>query len=171
MVTEEIKSIADQRRILLLTNKKAEEFYYEAKVMAEKTLESKISLSKTQVSNMLNCINTTSSSSEFLNYLKRQIGKARSQLKSRNSREYNTLAYTPPAWVAPVPVSPGAKEEEAFGDQFLERLEKIRDEAICDADKYSLGMDDKIKLCVLYLRQYLSAFDAHYLYLSGELSK
>lgn len=157
-------SISIQRQILLLSNKKAEEYYSDAERMAKKAIESK--LPKTQVSNMLNIINTTTSSTEFLNYLKRQIGKAHSPLKSSSKSSTNKVS----AWITKVRINQDSNEEKAFGEALVEKLENVRQQAISDADdRKEMEIEDKIRLCILYLRQFLKAFEAHYLYNSPEL--
>lgn len=162
---KETDSISIQREILLLSNKKAEEYYSEAERMAEKALEAK--LPKTQVSNMLNIINTTTSSTEFLNYLKRQIGKAHSSPKSSYRLSTNKVS----AWTTKVRINQDSNEEKLFGEALVEKLENVRQQAIFDADdsKEKMEIEDKIKLSILYLRQFLKAFEAHYLYNSPEL--
>ena len=160
---KETHSISIQREILLLSNKKAEEYYSDAERMAKKAIESK--LPKTQVSNMLNIINTTTSSTEFLNYLKRQIGKAHSPLKSSSKSSTNKVS----AWITKVRINQDSNEEKPFGVALVEKLENVRQQAISDADRKKMEIEDKIKLCILYLRQFLKAFEAHYLYNSPEL--
>lgn len=161
---KETDSISIQREILLLSNKKAEEYYSDAEWMAKKALESK--LPKTQVSNMLNIINTTTSSTEFLNYLKRQIGKAHSSLKSSSKSSTNKVS----AWITKVRINQDSNEEKPFGVALVEKLENVRQQAISDADdRKEMEIEDKIKLSILYLRQFLKAFEAHYLYNSPEL--
>lgn len=152
---KETDSISIQRKILVLSNEKAEEYYADAEWMAKKALESK--LPKTQVSNMLNIINTTMSSTEFLNYLKRQIGKAKLSTNKVS------------AWITKVRINQDSNEEKPFGEALVEKLENVRQQAISDADRKKMEIEDKIKICILYLRQFLKAFEAHYLYNSPEL--
>jgi hypothetical protein len=148
------KADAIKRQMIVLSNEKVEEYYEEAKKMAEAAISAR--LSNTQVSSVLSAIDTTASSAEFLNYLKRQVGKDKSKIKKSGG--------VPPAWVAPVQ---DPKEDKTFGDVLVERLERIRQQAIRDAEDRQMETEDKIKLTVLYLRQYLKAFEAHFLYRSG----
>jgi len=57
-----------------------------------------------------------------------------------------------------------------FGAVLVEKLEGIRQQAIRDAERKEMDLENEIKLCVVYLRQFLKAFEAHYLYKSMELS-
>ena len=161
---EDTRSSSLQREIVILGNKKAEEYYSEAQQMATWALES--NLSKTQVSAMLNTINTTSSSAEFLNYIKRQVGKAHSSFTT----SAKSAVRTPPAWVTTVYIHQDSDEGKPFGAVLVDKLEGIRQQAIRDAERKEMDLEDKIKLCVVYLRQFLKAFEAHYLYKSMELS-
>lgn len=160
---EDARSSSLQREIVILGNKKAEEYYSEAQQMATWALESK--LPKTQVSAMLNTINTTSSSAEFLNYIKRQVGKAHSSFIS----SAKSAAKTPPAWIATVHINQDSDEKKLFGAVLVDKLEGIRQQAIRDAEREEMDLENEIKLCVVYLRQFLKAFEAHYLYKSMEL--
>jgi hypothetical protein len=146
-----------QRKIAVFANRKAEEYYQSAQWLAGQAIEQE--LSKTQVAGMLMTINTTSSSTEFLNYLKKQVGKAQNQ-KIKSGKHLRADS----TWLKLISVDQDSKEMKAFGVVFVERLEKVRQEAISDANNNKLEPDDKIKLCLLYLRQFLKAFEAHYLY-------
>lgn len=161
---EDTRSISLQREIIILRNTKAEEYYSEAQWMAARALESK--LSKTQVSAMLNTINTTSSSAEFLNYIKRQVGKAHSSFIFSSAK---SAVKTPPAWIATVHINQDSDKGKPFGAVLVDKLEGVRQQAIRDAERREMDLDDKIKLCVVYLRQFMKAFEAHYLYKSMEL--
>ena len=161
---EDARSSSLQREIVILGNKKAEEYYSEAQQMATWALESK--LPKTQVSAMLNTINTTSSSAEFLNYIKKQVGKAYSSFTT----SAKSAVKTPPAWIATVHINQDSDKEKPFGAVLVDKLEGIRQQAIRDAKRKEIDLEDEIKLCVVYLRQFLKAFEAHYLYQSMESS-
>lgn len=161
---EDTRSSSLQREIVILGNKKAEEYYSEAQQMATWALESK--LPKTQVSAMLNTINTTSSSAEFLNYIKRQVGKAHSLFISPSAK---SAVKTPPAWVATVHINQDSDKGKPFGAVLVDKLEGIRRQAIRDAEREKMDLENEMKLCVVYLRQFMKAFEAHYLYKSMEL--
>ena len=153
------KSISLQRNMAVFANRKSEEYYADAQWIAGRAIEA--GLSKNQVSSMLSTINTTSSSAEFLNYLKRQVGKAQKPSKFATD--------TLPAWIELIQVHQNSEQKKAFGEVLVEKLENVRKQAIDDAKKEemsTMGTDDKAKLCVLYIRQFLKAFEAHYLYQS-----
>lgn len=177
--TKNNKSISHQRKIIILENRKAEEYYSDAQWLADRAIE--VSLSRTQVSGMLTVINTTSSSAEFLNYLKRQVGKVQIRKKrdgdaplTRASKLLELIESNDPTrldqkkeyspWLKQVQTHLDSEEEKAFGEVLIDRLEEVRKEAMADAQKNEMGAEDKARLCVLYLRQFLKAFEAHYLY-------
>jgi hypothetical protein len=161
---EDTRSSSLQREIVILGNKKAEEYYSEAQQMAAWALESK--LPPTQVSAMLSTINTTSSSAEFLNYIKKQVGKAHSSFTT----SAKSAVKTPPAWIAAVHINQDSDEKKPFGAVLVDKLEGVRQQAIRDAERKEMDLENEIKLCVVYLRQFLKAFEAHYLYQSMEFS-